>query len=67
MKCILWVADQYHRIINPVKTSFVSIDIVAPAANCHEADIGICLPYMKGKLTDLLLYAAGVDVYKRQG
>jgi len=60
MERILWIADQYHCIINAVEASFISIDIIAPTANCHEADIGICIPQMKGKLTDLLLYAAGL-------
>ena len=60
MERILWIADQYHGIIDAVKAPFLSIDIIAPIANCHEADIGICLPQMKGKLTDFLLYAAGI-------
>ncbi len=61
MERVLWVADQYHRIFNAVEVPFIPIDIIAPAANCHEADSGICLPYMKGELAYLLLYAAGVQ------
>ena len=60
MERILWIADQYHGIIDAIKASFISIDIIAPTANCHEADIGIRLPQMKGKLTDFLLYATGI-------
>ena len=60
MERILWIANQYHGIIDAVKVSFISIDMIAPTANCHEADIGIRLPQMKGKLADFLLYTARI-------
>ena len=43
MERILWIADQYHGIIDAVEASFISIDIIAPTANGHEADICIGL------------------------
>jgi len=41
MECVFWVADQYYGIIDAIEASFISVDIITPAANCHEADIGI--------------------------
>ena len=61
MERILRIADQYYCIINAIETPFISVGIIAPATNCHKNDIGICLPDVKGKLTDLLFYAAGVQ------
>lgn len=61
MERVLRVTDQNCCIFNSVEASFIPVDIIAPVANGHEADTSICLPEMKGKLTYLLLYAAGVQ------
>lgn len=49
------------KIISAVKASFIPVDIITSAVSGHEADTGVCLPQIKGKLTDFLLYATGVQ------
>lgn len=61
MERIFRVTDQNHCIFNAVEVPFISIDIITPAANCHKADIRVCLTQIKGKCTDFLFYAAGIQ------
>ena len=44
MERILRIAEQDYSVINSVEAPLISVDIIAPAADCHEADSGIRFP-----------------------
>lgn len=56
MERILRIADHFDS----VKFSFIAVNIIAPAANGHEADSSIRFPQLKGKLIDFLPDPAGI-------
>ena len=57
---ILWIAEQYYSVINVIETSFITVNIITSAVNCHGADSSICFPKMKGKFADFLFYTTRV-------
>ena len=61
MERVLRIADQDYCIFDAATAPFIPVDIIALAVGGREADSSICFPYIKGKLTYLLLYAAGVQ------
>lgn len=43
MECVFRIADQDHCVFNAVEAPFIPVDIIASAANGHEADSSISL------------------------
>lgn len=60
-KGIFRIAQQYDSFIMAIDLPLISVYIVVPFANCHEADIWIVFADTRSKLFGLLSNLVGVD------